>query len=337
MKSALLHTPAGLVVALIALTLSALASIYSYRSIGEMRQGQELLARQIDELRARAQRGYAAGPEATRGDSDPNAPHVDALRASGARPVRDNAGDPLWAEETAVMAGELSPAMQESRGGILQIYDQLDPSARRKALGDLAIFARWGDPEALNAIVLALRDADPKVRRKSVNVIGKLRDDQLVEHLALLLDDPEPRVRKELRRTVDKLSGPYAEPMLMALLEDPDPDIVTDAIKSLGSGGYRRARPAVASLVESDDLEWIAAAGVALRKLGDDRGADHAMSIVAKQLDSSNPKDRRWAVKRIQSIGGGSANAYLEKGMQDSDPKVRKEAKKALTRLRKTS
>jgi len=337
MKSGLLHTPAGLVVALIAVTLSALAFIYSYRSIGEMRHGQELLARQIDELRTGAQRGHAAAREATRGDSDPNAPRVDALRASGAGLVRDNVGDSPWAEDTAGMAGDVSPAMRESLGGILQIYNRLDPSARRKALGDLAIFARWGDPEALDAIVHALGDADPKVRRKSVSVIGKLRDDQLVEHLGLLLDDPEPRVRRELRKTVDKLSGPYAEPMLLALLEDPDPDIVTDAIKSLGSGGYRGARPAVASLVESDDLEWIAAAGVALRKLGDDQGADHAMSIVAKQLDSSNPKDRRWAVKRIRSIGGRNANAYLEKGLRDSDPKVRKEADKALTRLKKTS
>ncbi|MEE8474733.1 MAG: HEAT repeat domain-containing protein [Myxococcota bacterium] len=342
MKSGLLHAPAGLVVAVIAVTLSTLASIYSCRSIGEMREGQEQLARQIDELRTRTQRGVAAtrrvdaGPEATAVDSDPKAPRVQARSVSGVGPERDDSSGLSWAEETAVMAGDITPAMRESRRGILEIYDQLDPRARREALGDLAIFARWGDPEALGAIVGALHDADPKVRQKSVNIIGKLRDDQLVEHLAPLLDDPEPRVRRELGKSIDKLSGPYAEPLLMALLEDSDPEIVTDAIERLGSGRHRGARLAVASLVESDDLEWIAAAGVALRRLGDERGANRATSLVAEQLNSSNPKDRVWAVRSIRSIRAGNAIAYLEKGLLDSDPKVRRESEKALERLKKT-
>ena len=254
MKSGLPQVPAALLIALIAVTLSALASFYSYRSVREMREAQQVLTQRIEMLRAVA-----------RVETDPNAPAADEPNSqspldgkfrAGNRRGRD-AGDfrePPWDEEEIAPRGEISAAMRESRDGLLQIYDQLDAPSQRKALGDLAIFARWGDPEALGAIVGAIRDPDPKTRKKAVSVIGKLRDPELVLTLERLLDDPEPKVRKEVAKTVDKLSGPYAEPMLIALLADPDPDIVTNAIKRLGSGRYQGSRRAVARLVESDDL-----------------------------------------------------------------------------------
>jgi hypothetical protein len=333
-----LYGVAGLGVALVAVSLSALSSMHTYRSIGEMQQEQQLLARQIDELKSGAARGFATrGNHANRPapppvDSGPRAARFDELEDFDEEPTYE---EPPWAEETAAMGGELSPAMRESMGGLLQTYDQLDANQRRKALSDLVIFARWGDPEALDTIVHALRDTDPKVRSRSVNIIGKLRDDELVRHLEPLLDDPEPKVRKELGKTIDRLSGLYAEPMLVALLDDPDPDIVTDAIERLGSGRYRGSRGAVATLVESGDIEWIAAAGVTLRKLGDEEGAAQATSRIAELLSSSNAADRRWAIRRIGRIRGKNAIESVEKARGDPDPKVRKEAEKTLKRLRK--
>jgi hypothetical protein len=87
-----------------------------------------------------------------------------------------------------------------------------DQDAAEDALG------RIGAP-AVPALTDALRSTDPSVRRKAVEVLGRMGDEAIdaVPSLTALLDDPDPSVRKAAARTLGQI-GPQAKDAVPALM-----------------------------------------------------------------------------------------------------------------------
>jgi hypothetical protein len=106
-------------------------------------------------------------------------------------------------------------------------------------------FENWSDQEAAEdalgrigaaavpALVQALHSADLEVRRKAIEVLGRMGDEAAasVPDLIPLLDDPDPQIRKSAARTLGQI-GPSAKdavPALMRTLLQPQPRTSTTA------------------------------------------------------------------------------------------------------------
>jgi hypothetical protein len=101
-----------------------------------------------------------------------------------------------------------------SSGQAVKPFDAwTEEDAARDALGRIGA-------AAVPALVTALRDPDPAVRLKAVEVLGRMGDDAAaaVPDLIKLLDDPDPDVRKAATRTIGRI-GPAAKAAVPALMQ----------------------------------------------------------------------------------------------------------------------
>jgi HEAT repeat protein len=101
-----------------------------------------------------------------------------------------------------------------SSQGIKRFEQWTDQDAAEDALG------RIGAP-AVPALMDALRSADPIVRKKAVEVLGRMGEDAApaVPALTALLDDPDFGVRKAAARTLGQI-GPDAKDAVPALIRN---------------------------------------------------------------------------------------------------------------------
>ena len=298
-----------------ALVVAVGASLYTSRRIDELQAANDKLEQ---ELRARS----AAQPVTA---SEPPPPAL---------------GGPGHVDADAVQVARLSnrlEALEASMPGIsddaIARYERLEGRARANALEDLEPFARQGDAEATQVVIGALRDADPKVREEAIKVIAELGDPRLLTKLAPLVNDPNPDVRKELADVLEDTAAENAGPMLLTMLDDPNPDVVEDVVKALGKLRYEPARARLSGLADPENLRLTGAVGAALRNLGDERGVSESLDTLATGLDSDDPERRRLAVKEIGQVGGAEARTILERALDDTDYRVRSEARKRIAKL----
>ncbi|HEY2414199.1 MAG TPA: HEAT repeat domain-containing protein [Pirellulaceae bacterium] len=103
----------------------------------------------------------------------------------------------------------------ESSAQAIKPFEQwTDQDAAEDALG------RIGAP-AVPALMDALRSADPNVRKKAIEVLGRMGEDAAptVPALTALLDDPDFGVRKAAARTLGQI-GPGAKDAVPALMRN---------------------------------------------------------------------------------------------------------------------
>jgi HEAT repeat protein len=136
----------------------------------------------------------------------------------------------------------LSPASLE------MLVEELDSGSApyRAAI----ILARMKDPRALEPLVAALGDFDPKVRSECCAALGELRDPAAAEPLLIATRDTEYDVRARASEALDRLGtaaiAVSVATLLRSLFESPPP---SPHVLSLESNGIE--------LPEGDDtLEW---------------------------------------------------------------------------------
>jgi hypothetical protein len=103
----------------------------------------------------------------------------------------------------------------DSRPQIVKPFEQwTDQEAAEDALG------RIGAP-AVPALIDALRSVDPNVRKKAIEVLGRMGEDAAPAVLSLtaLLDDPDITVRKAAARTLGQI-GPAAKDAVPSLMRN---------------------------------------------------------------------------------------------------------------------
>ncbi len=163
-------------------------------------------------------------------------------------------------------------------GGWSPRLDTFDhPSPGEQAALALASISR----PAVGALVRALDDPAPAVRRNAAWAIGEVRGAFLVgrgealDPLIRLLGDADATVRRAAAFGLSELKSRAAVEPLIASLSDPDTAVRGMAVFALGEISDRRATPRLAQLVTGDaDAEVRRAAAWALGEIKDERAVD---------------------------------------------------------------
>jgi HEAT repeat protein len=258
---------------------------------------------------------------------------------------------------TPLLWSALRIASREKREELIRTIEQLNPSRlERLALSNrhavdrmdrglaVELAARAATPESTDAVVSALEDPDPQVRRMAATAMSMLRTPAAVAALAKRLSDPHADVRVAVVRTLGLIDDDGVPPVLIAALQDPEvrvremaaealtgwhsPPVARRLAAALGSPDLRRAasdvllrmgEAAVQPLVEvvmGRDLEAAAEAGSLLERIA---GPERFVS----GLDSTDPEERLRSVEVLGAIGGSVAAEALLTSLTDPDVRVR--------------
>jgi len=233
------------------------------------------------------------------------------------------------------LRNERDPSVREmaadSLGAILLSFPELPRSA----------WERCGE-----ALLLAARENDVRVRRSAVYALGALRSTQARDVLRELLRDDSPEVRRNAAWSLAQLPGEVDAATLRVLrlrLADRDALVrrdVAQALMSLAKAqGRQRLEEVGPALFEMarDDENLIArkAALAALAAVATPAHAPYAAQIEGL-LDSRDPELRRATAFALAAVGGRSAERalpVLRAALAEPDPAIQALAAAGLANL----
>lgn len=115
-----------------------------------------------------------------------------------------------WTSRRRAAATELarfSSDPEKAVTALIQALDDPDVEVRRNALESLEFFGEKSKPAAPALRQQLKQDADAKVRRQAVGLLGKLEDKESIPLLIEALDDPDTATRSEAARSLGQF-GP---------------------------------------------------------------------------------------------------------------------------------
>ncbi len=227
-----------------------------------------------------------------------------------------------------------------------------DNEARAQAAVGLG---RIATPSAVATLVRALRDTDLKVQIAAVDALAVGGTADLPRVMAAL-SDAEPNVRVRAAQALGRIATPAANAALIRALSDPVPTVRQAAAQALGFPGNAGAVQALASHLGDADgavatacAEALADIGLAARDTliralaGPERTAYLAATALARQgaqaVDgvvkavSANPRMGKWATYSLASNRSQAALDGLRKLASSTDPATSGAAAAALRRL----
>jgi HEAT repeat protein len=154
---------------------------------------------------------------------------------------------------------------------------------------------------AVPALIAALEDKDPQVRREVVLALGRMGDRRALDDLARVLsDDREAPVRDVAVNAVAAIDDPRAGGCLVRALSDDDCVVRASAAFELGNRADASAFGALVAAL-SDECQHVRRhAALALGVLRDERALPH----VAPLLDDRDEKVRDAAAGALSHITG---------------------------------
>jgi HEAT repeat protein/ATP/ADP translocase len=181
------------------------------------------------------------------------------------------------------------------------------------------------DAAAVSVAVTGLSDPDPRVRRVAAEVLGTLRNRELVIPLRAALDDPDAGVRASSVRALGRLGDPLALSNLEQRLTDTDASVRLAAV--YGTRALDGAPQALEPLLDDPDPAVRAEAAVAL--LGGD-GPGRATDVLRKMSSDEDPDQRRAAIRALRQCRSAEAGRLVAGSLEDPLPPVRATAAAAL-------
>jgi len=187
---------------------------------------------------------------------------------------------------------------------------------------------------ALIPLIDALGHQQTDIRKKSVEILGSIGDDQAVEPLIKLLVDNDASIREEVIVSLGKIGGSRAIEMVTQSLGDKNPDVRKKAeIHSIGNKNPEVRKKAVMSLGKSGNPQAIEPligtlgdsdctirehAAVFLGKIGDKR----AVEPLIKTLTDSDSDVRIAALGALGEIGDARAIDPIIDTLDDLNSKI---------------
>jgi HEAT repeat protein len=177
-------------------------------------------------------------------------------------------------------------------------------------------------------VLKVLKDRDPSQRQTAAQALGKIGRKEALPALIEALGDPHPGVRRQAAWAIGMIAdeSEFARRSLISLLFDPDADVREAASLALGrtgdaSTGLQTLKERLAAQGASIDTKRLAAAALG------GMAAPASTALVAPLLQDESPIVRRWAVAALADIVDGEAAAPLSRLLrEDPDPGVRIEA-----------
>ncbi len=208
--------------------------------------------------------------------------------------------------------------------------DSVVRNSAARALGKI------GDREHLDqimeALIAALDDKDYYVRVNACWGLGKIKDSRAIPHLVKMVD-PDQRVYTMGEQTIDSTKEEQAS---VKLKEEgmKFSDVIIESIKALGKIKDPKALPAlIEALKDESDGSVRCAAALAMGQIKDET----AVPYLIKSLDDKYWYVRRDAAKALSKLKGKSVKAapMLARKMTDMYDEVREYSLKALLAIGK--
>jgi HEAT repeat protein len=187
-----------------------------------------------------------------------------------------------------------------------------------------------GEP-AVTALVEALKDNAPLVRRAAVEALAELKGVHAIQWLAEMLRDEKIGVREATVRTLGKLGDARTIPSLIEALKDSSREVRLAAVEALQKFQDERVVAALMEALKDRSKVVRIAAARALGNLGDRRA-------VLSLLEALNDKDTWLRVAVIEALGklnDERAIMPLLEALMDETSQVRQAAMDALLSIGK--
>lgn len=176
--------------------------------------------------------------------------------------------------------------------------DEVRARAARKLSGSK-------DPQAVDALVTALRDNSKLVREAAEEALSKTANEKTKELLLGGLQDIDDEFRKSSVKILAKIGDAKAIGPLLAALKDKRSDVRFQAQHSLSQidpkwPKSKAANEAVASLIEAlkdEDKDARRFVASVLGRIGDARAVEALIEIIKHEVNA--PKDADWSIVKI--------------------------------------
>lgn len=187
-----------------------------------------------------------------------------------------------------------------------------------------------------HSVVEAMAEDENRfLARNAVAILGEVGGARAVELVLDALANTDPRVRREALLAMAKLKVEDADPLIMALLEDTDEGVRLAAIVAAGELRVERAlRLLIAALDEAHEEEVVTPILHALGQLADPGAvASIEKHAVHHRFGGPRTEVRIVAYQSLSHIGTPHARRLLNQAVSDKDSEV-KAAVKALLHMR---
>jgi HEAT repeat protein len=148
------------------------------------------------------------------------------------------------------------------------------------------------------------------------------------------LTSERPQARQAAYLRLLEMGNRAVDRMLEILASDTDPNLRAAVARTLGRMQVERARPALEVLIESTNAEVRLAAADALGRLGEEDGAQQAVSALREWEPGQDGAPVDGYLRLAGLVDEKAASGFAVKALQQSsDPGEREEAARALGRL----
>jgi len=229
------------------------------------------------------------------------------------------------AATVAAMAGVLGGAGATEARAASRYMRLMATTAGQDTLKNLAL---WEDQRVTDEgkLFTYLRSTNPLVRRRTVEVIGRLQDPADVSRLLPLIADPDPEVRREVVFALGQIASPDAAGDLEALTPRGRGQDLALVVEALGKIGGKDVAEHLVELLHDFHAEVRASTAVALARASD-AGSVNALLLAVHDPDPAVVRPVVYALEKVPSPRVGAQARPL---LESDDALVRAQAARTL-------
>ena len=210
-----------------------------------------------------------------------------------------------------------------ARDALLAAVRDANPAVRAGAAYALGM---TGDPRNLEVVLTALRDPDPRVRRAAALGLEMHADMRAVPALLAALRDKDMSVRLAVIRALGATEDARVVDSLLRLLRDANPAMRATALSALKAFN----EPRVLDALEKLEQDYEPAVRIALAEGGAWARNPRGMALLSKLLPDRNKKVRDAASFTLYSLPDPRAVSYIAPQIKAANPEARLAAVGAL-------
>ena len=263
------------------------------------------------------------------------------------RPLADSLfGDD---EELGKLAARILPYIEESLTA-KEIVDRLKGEEEIKITPQLAeVCSAIGDPLLADLSEILGSNAREEVYLRAIRLLELMGGNAALSLVKSVEANPIPAVRAQAARSMAKMSpgDPSLLPHFLQALHDAEPDVRREVVRGLGTIDDPRSVDALLVIIQGKSVSGgeehprvEEAACYALARLGPEKAIAPLSDILRKKFfnlrrRSAHPRTKAAACYALGQIGGPEVVELIRGYLDDPDPVVRNEARKAVSMLRK--
>jgi len=243
--------------------------------------------------------------------------------------------DPELRLQAAVALGQIGPDAQGATAVLLPLLDDEQPAVR---IGAIFALGKVGAKEAVPALEKNLKSENQFIKMISAWALAKVQPDnaervtQAIDLILVSLKDKDPHVRRGAAQALYELKAPPEKvgPALMESLSDADPSVVAHVAESFASLGAKAVPRAIDAFKKKETREL---AVQVLRRIGPD--AAPAVPELVEALKDPDVAFRREVLFTLAAIGPAAKAAVpaLVAMLSDTNEELRPAACYALGRI----